>query len=56
MNMRWLLRMKRWAQNPPSASRVKLVFAIIALCLVLVLVEKLFGWPDALTVDPMRIR
>ncbi|WP_202906489.1 hypothetical protein [Celeribacter ethanolicus] len=43
--MHWLLRAKRWSQNPPSAKRVVFIFAIVATCLALVLVEKLFGLP-----------
>lgn len=50
----WLLRAKRWAQNPPSEGRVKLVFGAVALCLVLVGIEFLVGWPDWMTVDSLR--
>lgn len=45
------LRMAKWARHPPSAARVKLVLAVIALCLGLFAVERLFGWPEALTLD-----
>jgi len=51
MNMRWLVRASKWARNPPSAGRVKFVFAIIALCLALYAYEYVFGWPDSLTPD-----
>ena len=51
MNVRWLLRMKRWAQNPPSPSRVKFVFAIILVCALLFAYEYFYGWPDFLSVD-----
>ncbi|MCE6952740.1 hypothetical protein LAZ40_24300 [Cereibacter sphaeroides] len=51
MNPIWFLRMMRWARNPPSAGRVKLVLAVLAACLALVAVERLAGWPEALTVD-----
>ncbi|GAA0294047.1 hypothetical protein [Rhodovulum strictum] len=51
MSLLWLLRAKRWAQNPPSPARVRLVLGVVALCLLLVLVEWLLGWPDALTVN-----
>ena len=53
MNPIWLLRMAQWARNPPSAGRVKLVFAIIVLCLILFGIERLFGWPEWLT--PNRV-
>lgn len=52
MNHRWLFRMARWAQNPPSEKRVKFVFAIIGICLATFAVEYFFGWPEALSVDP----
>ena len=51
MNPVWFLRMARWAKHPPSARRVKLVLAVLAACLALVAVERLAGWPEALTVD-----
>jgi hypothetical protein len=54
MNPLWLLRMKRWLQNPPSAARVIFVFSIIALCLALFAYERLFGWPEALTPHNLR--
>jgi hypothetical protein len=53
MNMRWLLRASRWARNPPSEKRVKLVLGVIALCLLLFGVERIFGWPDWLTLEGM---
>ncbi|MCP4206587.1 MAG: hypothetical protein GY767_06025 [Shimia sp.] len=54
MNFRHLMRMNKWARNPPSEARVKLVFGIVAACLVLVLIEKFIGWPDMLTLEPQR--
>ncbi|MFN4191719.1 MAG: hypothetical protein ACK4GM_01335 [Tabrizicola sp.] len=50
----WLLRAKRWVQNPPSWARVKLVLGVIALCLAIVALERLVGWPDWLAVDSLR--
>lgn len=41
-----LLRMARWARRPPSMKRVLLVGGVIVLCLSLVAVERLVGWPD----------
>lgn len=54
MNPLWLLRARRWAQNPPSWGRVKLVLAVIGICLALFAVERIWGWPDWLT--PERVR
>ncbi len=51
---RWLLRMARWARRPPSRARLLLVVTVIALCLALLVVERLFGWPDWLTPSQFR--
>ncbi|TCP63358.1 hypothetical protein EV663_101627 [Rhodovulum bhavnagarense] len=51
MNLHWLIRASRWARNPPSPARVKLVLAIIAICMALFIVEHVLGWPDWLTVN-----
>lgn len=47
-----LLRMAKWARNPPSPARVKLVLAVVALCAGLYLVERYVGWPEALSLNP----
>ena len=52
MNPRWLFRMVKWAQRPPSEKRVKLVLGVIVLCLLLVAIEYFIGWPDWMTVEP----
>ncbi len=54
MNLRHLMRMKRFAQSPPSAARVKLFAAIILLCLILGLIEYLGFWPDWARVEKSR--
>lgn len=51
--MIWLLRATRWARNPPSAKRVKLVAAVVALCLAIWGLEQLFGFPAWL--EPERL-
>ncbi len=51
MNPIWFLRMARWAKRPPSEARVKLVLGVIAVCLILFGIERVFGWPDWLTPD-----
>ena len=56
MNWRWLLRAKRWAQNPPSEDRVKLVLGVIAICVVLYGIDLIWGWPEWLTPDNLRGR
>lgn len=54
MNMRWLLMAKRWAQNPPSMGRVKLVAAVIGVCVLIVVAEKLGLTPDWMAADRVR--
>ena len=56
MNLIWLVRMARWARHPASWGRVKLVLGVIAACLALVAFEHFVGWPEALTVDRLRIK
>lgn len=47
----WLVRMSRWARNPPSPRIVALVFGIIAAGLVLVALDRLGLWPQWATLD-----
>lgn len=47
--MHWLMRAKRWVQDPPSMGWVKFVLAIVLLVIVMGLIEHFFGWPEALT-------
>lgn len=54
MNPMWLVRMAQWARNPPSPQRVKLVFGVVALCLLIFGIEWMFGWPEWLV--PQKIR
>lgn len=42
----WFIRMAKWVRRPPSAARVKLVFAVIAIALVIVGIDKLGLWPE----------
>ncbi|SDN29408.1 hypothetical protein SAMN05216196_10157 [Lutimaribacter pacificus] len=51
--IRHILRMTMWARRPPSRARVRLVLGVLLLCAVLVAVERLFGWPGALTLEPL---
>jgi len=54
MNPRWLLMAKRWAQNPPSMGRVKLVAAVVAACVLIVAAEKLGLTPDWMSAEKVR--
>jgi len=51
MNMRHLVRMAKWARHPPSERRVRLVFGVILICLILFGLERIFGWPEWLTLN-----
>ena len=51
LNPRHFLRMAKWARNPPSEKRLILIAIVIAVCLVVFGLERLFGWPDWLSVD-----
>lgn len=51
MDLRWFVRMARWAHRPPSAGMVRLVLGIVAVALVLAGIEMFLGWPDWLTVN-----
>ncbi|WP_174213610.1 hypothetical protein [Paragemmobacter aquarius] len=54
MNPIWLIRMARWARNPPSMGRVKLVLAVVAFCIAVVLLERLFGFPAWLAPQKLK--
>ncbi|EEX11011.1 conserved hypothetical protein [Ruegeria lacuscaerulensis ITI-1157] len=56
MILRHLLRMSRWARNPPSDQRVKLVLGLIVLCLVIAGVEYMGWWPEWATSQPRKLR
>jgi len=51
---RVFLRMSRLARRRPSEQQAKLVFGVIALCVLLGLVEWLVGWPEGLKPQSLR--
>ncbi|MGV6838887.1 MAG: hypothetical protein ACWA40_01695 [Planktomarina sp.] len=51
MNMLWLLRMVRLVKNPPSKERVYLFIGVVLIALGIILMETVWGWPEALTVN-----
>ncbi len=55
-HLAWLVRAKRWAQNPPSPGRVRLIFAVIGFCLLIAGYEWVFGWPEWLAVNRMSAK
>ena len=54
MGLHWFFRMAQWARNPPSAKRVRVVFAAILLVLAVFAAEQFGVWPEAWTAQPMR--
>lgn len=52
--MNWFVRMARWARHPPSPTQVKIMLLVVGIALTLVAVERLWGWPDWLTVNARR--
>jgi len=54
MNITWLLRMARWARRPPGRRTVRLWLIVIGAGVAIAGIEILFGWPDALTLEPRR--
>ena len=54
MDPRFLMRAKRWVQNPPSWQRVLLVFGVIAACGGIWAAEAIYGWPDWLEPNDLR--
>ena len=56
IGLRQMLRMSKWARNPPSARMVMMVAGIVVVALLIVGVEKYLGWPDFLSLDPQPRR
>lgn len=54
--MVWLMKARRWAQNPPSMRRVIFVFSIIAVAVAIFALDHFGVWPEALTLDRMPRR
>ena len=54
MNMLWLLRMRKWAQHPPSPKTRKLIAIVAVVSFLIFGYEQLFGWPEWLTVNRGR--
>ncbi|MBI1172675.1 hypothetical protein GC209_14865 [bacterium] len=47
----WFLRAAEWARHPPSWRKVRFGLMVVALCLLVVGIEHLWGWPAWLTVN-----
>lgn len=49
-----LLRMKRWARHPPGWRTVRIGLVVLALCALIVAIERAGLWPDWLTATRAR--
>ncbi len=54
MPFNWLLRAVRWVRNPPSMRQALIFGGFIAVLIVIAAIERIFGWPDALTLERVR--
>jgi len=43
--------MAEWFRRPPSRQRVILMGVVVVLCLAVLALERLYGWPSWLTVN-----
>lgn len=46
-----LFRMVRWARRPPSRRQALLIAGVVLACLAIAIAERIWGWPDWLTVN-----
>ena len=53
-NPRHLMRMARWARNPPGEKRGKLVLAAIIIALAIWGLEQLFGTPEWMQIEGFK--
>lgn len=55
--IRWGIRLAQWFRNPPSPRMVAIVIGVVAICLIIVGIERIYGWPAWLTLgdQPPRI-
>ncbi|MCW8085731.1 hypothetical protein [Sabulicella glaciei] len=49
--LRLSIQMARWLRHPPSRSHLLAMAAAAVLVVAVVAVERIWGWPEALTVD-----
>ncbi|WP_376873103.1 hypothetical protein [Albirhodobacter sp. R86504] len=56
MNPIWFLRMTKWVRNPPSMGRIKLVFGVVAVCVLIVVLDRYGLWPDWAQGETRKLR
>ena len=52
----WFMRATQWVRHPPSAKRVKFVFAIIAVAALIFGIEWMGWWPEWATAEKVNRR
>ncbi|MFT8245421.1 hypothetical protein [Roseomonas sp. BN140053] len=53
---RLLVLMAQWWRHPPDRTRIIVILAALAIALLIVGFEHVFGWPDWLRTNPVPIR
>jgi hypothetical protein len=53
---RILIRLAQWHRNPPSWRWVRIALVTLVAVAAIVLIERVFGWPDWLRTEPVPIR
>ena len=56
MNPFWLIRMARWARNPPGGRQVVFLIAVVVICLLIAGLAKLGYWPEWATLQGRHFR
>jgi len=49
--LRWGIRMSQWFRRPPSRQRLILMGVVVAVSLIVLAIERLYGWPSWMTVN-----
>jgi hypothetical protein len=56
MNIRHLLRLRRWADRPPSVARMKLLAAVVAISAAIYALDHFGVWPEWASTENTRIK
>jgi hypothetical protein len=50
--LRLTIRLVQWLRQPPSRAHVVTMLVVLGAAVAIVTIERVFGWPAWLTVDP----
>ena len=56
MNIRPLLRLRRWADRPPSVARMKLLALVVAISAAIYALDHFGVWPDWASTENTKIK